>query len=110
MERGVGGSGDGRDRSCGGDARAAGTGAAVVVPASGAGRDLRHHPGRLVPASTDPADPLSVVAWAVVVTLVVYSLAERWSELLGTHLRGEPLTRRRIAARFSLILLMAPLH
>jgi hypothetical protein len=56
--------------------------------------------GASVLASADPADPLSDVAWAVVVTLVVYWLAERWSELLGSHLRGEPLTRRRIGEVF----------
>ena len=56
--------------------------------------------GASVLASADPADPLSDVAWAVVVTLIVYWLAERWSEVLGSRLRGEPFTRRRIAAVF----------
>ena len=56
--------------------------------------------GASVLASADPADPLHDTGWAVVVTLIVYWLAERWSELLGTHLRGEPLTWRRIAAVF----------
>jgi hypothetical protein len=56
--------------------------------------------GASVLASADPADPLHDTGWAVVVTLIVYWLAERWSELLGTHLRGEPLTRRRVADVF----------
>jgi hypothetical protein len=56
--------------------------------------------GASVLASADPADPLSDVAWAVVVTLVVYWLAERWSEVLGSRLRGEALTVRRVAAKF----------
>ena len=56
--------------------------------------------GASVLASTEDDTPLSDVAWTVVVTLVVYWLAERWSELLGSHLRGEQLTLRRILAAF----------
>jgi hypothetical protein len=57
--------------------------------------------GASVLAAADPADPLHDTGWAVVVTLVVYWLAERWSELLGSHLRGTVLTRRRVMEVFA---------
>jgi hypothetical protein len=56
--------------------------------------------GASVLAAADPTDPLSNVAWAVLVTLIVYWLSERWSEVLASNLRGEPLTVRRIMAVF----------
>ena len=98
---GGGGAGRGRDWSCGGDAgRTAGPvqrwWAQRQAPAGIFGTIV----GASVLASADPNDPLSDVAWAVVVTLVVYWLAERWSEVLGSHLRGDPLTKRGIAAAF----------
>ena len=43
-------------------------------------------------AAVDEQTPVLSVALGVVVTLVVYWLAERWSELLASHVRGEPLT------------------
>jgi hypothetical protein len=54
--------------------------------------------GASVLAAADPNDPLHDVVWAVLVTLIVYWLSERWSEVLASNLRGEPLTRRRIMA------------
>jgi hypothetical protein len=56
--------------------------------------------GASVIASADPNDPLHDVAWAVLVTLIVYWLSERWSEVLASNLRGEAITRRHIAAVF----------
>lgn len=56
--------------------------------------------GASVIASADPIEPLHDVVWAVLVTLIVYWLSERWSEVLASNLRGEPITRRRIAEVF----------
>ena len=56
--------------------------------------------GASVIAAADPNDPLQDVVWAVLVTLVVYWLSERWSEVLASNLRGMPITRRRIAEVF----------
>jgi hypothetical protein len=56
--------------------------------------------GASVIAAADPNDPLHDVVWAVLVTLIVYWLSERWSEVLASNLRGEPITTRRIAAVF----------
>src|SRR5215813_1881437 len=50
--------------------------------------------GASVIAAADPNDPLHDVVWAVLVTLIVYWLSERWSEVLASNLRGEPITRR----------------
>jgi hypothetical protein len=50
--------------------------------------------GAAVMAATEEHTPVDEVAATVVVTLIVYWLAERWSFLLGSHLTGEPITWR----------------
>jgi hypothetical protein len=56
--------------------------------------------GASVLAAAEPSDELSDVAWTIVVTLIAYWLAERWSELLAGNLRGEKLTRQRVLGVF----------
>jgi hypothetical protein len=48
--------------------------------------------GASVMAATEEHTPVGDVAASVVVTLIVYWLAERWSFVLGSHLTGEPIT------------------
>jgi hypothetical protein len=50
--------------------------------------------GASVMASVEEHTPVHEVAEAVIVTLLIYWLAERWSVLLGTHLAGEPIDWR----------------
>jgi hypothetical protein len=50
--------------------------------------------GASVMASVEEHTPVAEVAEAVIVTLIIYWLAERWSVLLGTHLEGEPIDWR----------------
>jgi hypothetical protein len=50
--------------------------------------------GASVMAAGEEHTPVDEVAATVVVTLIVYWLAERWSFLLGSHLTGEPITWR----------------
>lgn len=51
--------------------------------------------GASVMAATEEATPVSEVAVSVIVTLLIYWLAERWSFLLGSHLTGEPISLAR---------------
>jgi hypothetical protein len=48
--------------------------------------------GASVMAAGEEHTPVAEVASTVIVTLIIYWLAERWSFLLGTHLTGEPIT------------------
>jgi hypothetical protein len=50
--------------------------------------------GAAVMAASEEHTPVDEVAATVIVTLIVYWLAERWSFLLGSHLTGEPITWR----------------
>lgn len=50
--------------------------------------------GASVMAATEEHTPIDEVAASVVLTLIVYWLAERWSFLLGSHLTGEPIDFR----------------
>jgi hypothetical protein len=63
--------------------------------------------GASVMAATEEHTPVGDVAASVVLTLIVYWLAERWSFLLGSHLTGEPITlahaRRVFAEGFSMV-------
>jgi len=43
-------------------------------------------------AASEEGTPVAEVAVTVLVTLIIYWLAERWSFLLGSHLTGEPIT------------------
>jgi hypothetical protein len=58
--------------------------------------------GGSVMVAGDFDTPIPDVALAVVVTLIIYWLAERWSMLLGSQLRGTPLTRHRVFEVFRL--------
>ena len=45
--------------------------------------------------------PVDEVAAAVLMTLIIYWAAERWSQVLGSQLAGEPLTTRRVVQVFA---------
>jgi hypothetical protein len=57
--------------------------------------------GGAVMASGEPGTPIDEVAVAVLVTLIIYWAAERWSQALGTQIAGEPLVRRRLVRVFA---------
>jgi hypothetical protein len=57
--------------------------------------------GGAVMASVEEHTPVDEVAVAVLVTLVIYWAAERWSQVLGSQVAGEPLNRRRVAQVFA---------
>jgi hypothetical protein len=63
--------------------------------------------GASVLAATEENTPIAEVAATVVITLLVYWLAERWSFLLGHHLTGEPIdfahAREVFAEGFSMV-------
>ena len=63
--------------------------------------------GASVMAATEEHTRVGDVAASVVVTLIMYWLAERWSFLLGSHLTGEPITlahaQRVFAEGFSMV-------
>ena len=47
-------------------------------------------------AAVEDGTPVDEVAATVLVTVVVYWAAERWSVVLGTHLQDQPLSRQRV--------------
>lgn len=49
--------------------------------------------GASVMAASDDDEPVAEVAVAVLVTLLIYWAAERWSNVLGAQLRERPLSR-----------------
>jgi hypothetical protein len=63
--------------------------------------------GASVMAATEEHEPVGDVAASVIITLIVYWLAERWSFLLGSHLTGEPISfahaRHVFAEGFSMV-------
>jgi hypothetical protein len=52
--------------------------------------------GGSVMAAVDDNTPVDEVTVTVLVTVFIYYAGERWSNVLGTHLREEPLDRRQI--------------
>jgi hypothetical protein len=52
--------------------------------------------GGSVMAAVEDNTEVDEVAATVLVTVLVYWAAERWSNVLGTHLQDEPLDRRRV--------------
>jgi len=58
--------------------------------------------GASVMVAVDYDTPVAEVAESVLLTLIIYWLAERWSVLLSSQLRGTPLTRQRVFAVFKL--------